>query len=439
MVSNVKLGDLLTTLTDYHANGAYKKLKENVELLDQQDYAIMIRTTNFESENFTSNLKYISKSAYEFLEKSKVFPNDIIMNKIANAGSTYLMPDLGVPVSLAMNLFLLRINDSLANPTYIYLYLKLNESYVKSFANGSVTKTITKEAVRNLQIELPERNIQDAIVEQYFILSERIFLNRGINLTLEKLSQTLFQSWFVDFDPVIDNALAAGKDIPEALQHKVAPRFKAKQLTDFTPLPDDIRAFFPSEFEQTDEPSIGIVGWIPKGWNAGNFDKLMTLQRGFDLPKTQRIDGEYPLIAASGQDGTHSEFKVRGPGVTTGRSGKLGEVTFTYDNFWPLNTTLWVKEYLLSNPYHAYFFLNSLPLEEFNAGSAVPTLNRNHVHGTKCLLPDKKVTDLYQSFVHKWFEKINHNKKVIQHTETIRGALLPKLISGELTKNRDVA
>lgn len=104
---NVKMGDLLLVLTDYHANGSYKKLKEKVELLNTPDYAIMVRTTNFEKNDFEDDLKYITKSAYEFLQKSMVKPGDILMNKIANAGSVYYMPNLRKPVSLAMNLFLL--------------------------------------------------------------------------------------------------------------------------------------------------------------------------------------------------------------------------------------------------------------------------------------------------------------------------------------------
>ena len=76
------------------------------------------------------------------------------------------------------------------------------------------------------------------------------------------MAQALFKSWFVDFDPVIDNALAVGNDIPETLQHKAKQRMQAHQLPDFKSLPEDIRALFPSEFEQTDEPNIGIAGWI---------------------------------------------------------------------------------------------------------------------------------------------------------------------------------
>jgi type I restriction enzyme S subunit len=95
----VKLGDVLTILTDYHANGSYQKLKANVELLDFQNYAVMIRTTNFEKKDFKNDLKYITESAYLFLEKSKVNSNDILMNKIANPGSVYLMPKMNQPVS----------------------------------------------------------------------------------------------------------------------------------------------------------------------------------------------------------------------------------------------------------------------------------------------------------------------------------------------------
>jgi type I restriction enzyme S subunit len=113
----------------------------------------MIRTTNFEQNNF-QDFKYITEDAYNFLSKSKVYEGNILMNKIANAGSVYYMPKLNKPVSLAMNLFLIRIDNSLAKSKYVYLYLKQNEKYIKSFAAGSVTKTITKEAVRNLEIEL---------------------------------------------------------------------------------------------------------------------------------------------------------------------------------------------------------------------------------------------------------------------------------------------
>ncbi|HGM9746664.1 TPA: restriction endonuclease subunit S [Proteus mirabilis] len=289
MGNKVKLGELLSILTDYHANGAYKKLKENVELLDEPDFAVMIRTTNFEQEDFTNNLKYINKHAYSFLAKSKVYPNDIIMNKIANAGSSYLMPDLKVPVSLAMNLFLLRVDAAKANPIYIYLYLRVNEAYVKSFANGSVTKTITKDAVRNLEIELPSRSIQDRIAEQFICINNKITLNRQINQTLEQMAQTLFKSWFVDFDPVVDNALDAGffeQDLgfSEELLHRVEVRKAVRESDNFKPLSEDIRRLFPDAFEECAESALGLGGWIPTSWTLSNVGAEFDVTMGQSPP-----------------------------------------------------------------------------------------------------------------------------------------------------------
>ena len=150
-----RLGDVIELLTDYHANGAYEKLKKNVTLHSVENYAVMIRTTNFEKNNFQENLIYVDEHAYNYLKKSKVYSSDLIMNKIANAGASYFMPKLNKPVSLGMNLFLIRINKNKADPFFIYSFLKKNELYVKSFASGSTTKTITKDDVRKLKIYLP--------------------------------------------------------------------------------------------------------------------------------------------------------------------------------------------------------------------------------------------------------------------------------------------
>lgn len=159
------LGDVIELLTDYHANGAYEKLKENVTLLDKENHAVMIRTTNFEANDFTNNLIYIDEHAYEFLKKSKVYASDLIMNKIANPGTVYFMPEISKPVSLGMNLFLIRINPKKANPYFIYAYLRKNEYYVKSFASGSTTKTITKDDVRRLKIYTPPLAEQNKIAQ----------------------------------------------------------------------------------------------------------------------------------------------------------------------------------------------------------------------------------------------------------------------------------
>lgn len=160
-----ELGCLIGLLTDYHANGSYEILKKNVELLETLDYACMIRTTNFEKNNFETLMKYISKEAYDFLNKSKIFGNEILINKIGNAGSIYLMPNLNRPASLAMNLFMIRLSDGIL-PKYIYYHLKtlFSEKDIKQFVKGVATKSIDKKSINSLKIAFPPLKEQQEIV-----------------------------------------------------------------------------------------------------------------------------------------------------------------------------------------------------------------------------------------------------------------------------------
>ncbi len=186
----VRLGDILELLTDYHANGSYELLKNNVILLKHVDFAIMIRTTNFENNDFKNDLIYINKKAYEFLSKSKVFAGDILVNKIANAGTAYFMPKLNQPVSLGMNLFLLRIKPNYNN-FFIFKQIANYERVLKTFANGSATKTITKNVIKNLTIPLPPLNEQSAIANILSGLDRYLCALRALILKKEGVKKAL--------------------------------------------------------------------------------------------------------------------------------------------------------------------------------------------------------------------------------------------------------
>ena len=122
-------------------------------------------------------------------------------------------------------------------------------------------------------------------------------------------------------------------------------------------------------------------------WRTTTLGEIVTLQRGFDLPITERKPGPYPVVASAGPVGTHHRPMVKGPGVVLGRSGSLGGGQFIEHDFWPLNTTLWVRDFKTNDPRFCYFLLKSLDLKQLNAGSGVPTLNRNHVHPLPVRVP----------------------------------------------------
>ena len=375
-----------------------------------------------QSRRNNSKLRKISDERYLRI-------GDMLVNStgVGTLGRVARVKDLPEPTTVDSHVTILRPASKEIDSDYFSWAIRYNQPLFERLGEGSTGQTeLSRKRVEDVVISAPS-NIteQKAIAHILGSLDDKIELNRRMNETLEAMAQVLFKSWFVDFDPVVDNALAAGNEIPEELKERADIR---EALGDARkPLPEEMQNLFPSEFEHTEE-----MGWIPKGWRVGCLEDMVVLQRGFDLPKKTRTDGIYPLIAASGQDGTHNEAKVLGPGVVTGRSGKLGVVTFVQDDFWPLNTTLWVKEYKKSSPYHTFLLLRTLGFERYNAGSAVPTLNRNHIHGMKLVVPSKRAVDQFSMFVQSYFNKHFYNMNYSKELSKLRDTLLPQLLSGEI-------
>jgi len=119
---------------------------------------------------------------------------------------------------------------------------------------------------------------------------------------------------------------------------------------------------------------------MKKEWQTKKLVDVATLQRGFDLPTQDRLSGDVPLVTSCGISDTHNKSAVRGPGVATGRSGSIGNVFFIEEDFWPLNTVLYVKDFHGNDPRFVFHLLKNFDLKRFASGSGVPTLNRNFVH-----------------------------------------------------------
>ena len=158
----VPMGNHITTLVDFNANGSYAYLDSNVIMYDHPDFALMVRTTDLEKNDFEHDVKYIDENAYNILSKSKVYGNEIIMNKIGSAGKVYLMPCLHRPVSLGRNAFMFRFDNEI---NVVFLFHQLTSAYgekeIMQHVRGAVTKTITKDAARSVRIIVPPKPLQD--------------------------------------------------------------------------------------------------------------------------------------------------------------------------------------------------------------------------------------------------------------------------------------
>jgi|TARA_Y100001001_G_scaffold164697_1_gene198124 type I restriction enzyme, S subunit len=114
---------------------------------------------------------------------------------------------------------------------------------------------------------------------------------------------------------------------------------------------------------------------------------VVTFQRGFDITKAEQLPGAVPIVSSSGISSYHNKVKATAPGVIIGRKGTLGTVHFMGQDYWPHDTTLWVKDFKGNVPQFVAYFLRTLALENFDTGSSNPTLNRNHIHKIKVLFP----------------------------------------------------
>ncbi len=117
-----------------------------------------------------------------------------------------------------------------------------------------------------------------------------------------------------------------------------------------------------------------------KGWKECILGDVITLQRGFDITKKEQRQGCVPVISSSGITSYHDTAKIKGPGVVIGRKGSLGTVFYVEEDYWPHDTTLWVKDFHGNSSKFTYYFLNTLNLAYLDVGASNPTLNRNHVH-----------------------------------------------------------
>lgn len=148
------------------------------------------------------------------------------------------------------------------------------------------------------------------------------------------------------------------------------------------------------------------------GWRSTTLGEVVNLRRGFDLPENSRTHGSYPVYSSSGITGNHNVPAGKGPGVITGRYGTIGKVFLSEGPYWPLNTTLYVDDFKGNNPQFIYYLLKTVPWQEYTTASAVPGINRNHLHRAFVHIPDLEVQETIALFLRTIDDKIEINNRL---------------------------
>jgi type I restriction enzyme S subunit len=219
------------------------------------------------------------------------------------------------------------------------------------------------------------------------------------------MARSLFQSWFVDFDPV--RAKLDGRE-----------PFRLDQAT---------ADLFPETFDET------AVGHVPKGWQVKSLGEVIELAYGKPLKAEDRMHGPVCVYGANGPVDWHDEKLVSGPGIVVGRKGNPGVVTWAHGDFYPIDTTFYVEPIgTCRSLYFLYYALSLNNLANLSADSAVPGLNRNHAYMSKQVIPSQPVLTAFDSQIAPIFAAMHANEEQSRSLALARDALLPKLISGEL-------
>ena len=276
-------------------------------------------------------------------------------------------------------------------------------------ATGSTFPNVSASQLAELPFPNLDRGEQQAIAHVLGTLDDKIELNRRMNRTLEEMARAIFHDWFVDFGPT---------------------RAKIKGQEPY--LPPELWDLFPDELVGSE------LGEIPEGWGIETLGNLVELAYGKTLRAGERNGGPVPVYGSNGQVGWHDNKLVSGPGIIVGRKGNPGTVTWSHDDFFPIDTTFYVVPEVPDPALHfLYYALQDQDLPSVAADSAVPGLNRNLAYMNKQLVPRRSLMEIYDSYVEAIFRRRYQLEKESRGLAIQRDTLLPILLSGELRQEGD--
>ena len=366
--------------------------------------------------------EFIAEADFDdWMRRGMPEPGDIVMTTEAPLGEVAQLD--GRKVALAQRVITLRGKPDVLDNTFLKFLLQSNPVQVelRSRGTGTTVVGIRQSELRKISLTLPPLAEQKAIAAVLGALDDKIELNRRMNATLEAMARALFQSWFVDFDPV--RAKLDGRK-PIGLDETTA-------------------AIFPDSFQESS------LGHTPKGWEVRSLDKTAHYLNGLALQKYPPGDGP-----------TLSVIKIaqlrKGDSVGADRCNtelpanyiiQDGDVLFSWSG--SLEVELWcggpgaLNQHLFkvtSPEFPKWFFylwtLCHLDVFRLIAAGTAPTMGhiqRGHLTAAKVLIPPRPLLDTMTRTMSPLIDQLIANRTQSRTLATLRDTLLPKLLSGELS------
>lgn len=199
---------------------------------------------------------------------------------------------------------------------------------------------------------------------------------------------------------------------------------KATYFMCISPINDNLEATAQALYQElfVDNPDISE-------WKSGCVGDVLQLQRGYDLPRTEMLGGEYPVAGSTGTIGYHNQYTAESPVIVMGRSGNIGNPRLYLCNCWTHNTSLYVKQIFHADPMWTYYMLKNLNYDSFVGGSAVPTLNRNDVHAYGIAIPPIELQETFGKKVMKLIQFRETNLSEIAKLDELQCTVLATISS----------
>lgn len=377
----------------------------------------------------------LGKSAAKLLPKGTVI--------ITARGTVGAIAQLGTEMSFNQTCYGLLAKQGI-DQDYLFYAIKGSLSEVRSLSYGTVFDTVTMASFDQWKIPLLPLPEQRAIAHILSTLDDKIELNLRMNETLEAMARAIFKSWFVNFDPVIDNALKAGNPIPDELEEKAARRREiiARAQAEGRPagLPEHLARLFPDEFEESE------LGWIPKGWRTKTIGEEFNLTMGQSPPgyTYNEIGDGLPFYQGRADFGFRfanrrvfctapSRFAEKGDTLVSVRA-PVGDVNMANERCCIGRGVAAVRHGSGSSNY-TYYFMKSLKhvFARFEAeGTVFGSITKKDFENIRCLAPPVEVVATFTRLVFPIDRQIETYEKQSCTLAALRDALLPKLISGEI-------
>ena len=445
-----------TTPLEEVCDGIYDCPHSTPKLADEGFY--MVRTQDIRKGFFdTSGAVCVSDESYnERIKRAEPSYGDVVLSR----EGTYFGDAAEVPpdtkLCLGQRMVLLRPCKKQINPTFLRIWInsKNFQNYLLAFRDGTVAERLNVSTIRKLPIPVPSLEEQAEIISLITPLEEKEALSRRMSETLEGISSALFKSWFVDFDPVIDNALAAGNPIPEEFAVRAETRRALlrqgsggqEAAADFPTIgknSSNVRKLFPDSF-QTSE-----LGPIPAGWDVSTFGDVASAIR--DSVNPSNLDADIPYVGLEhiGRKQMYlSDWGYAGDVDSNKSAFKKGDVLFgklrpyfhkvCVMNFAGICSTD-ILVFRAKEDCWSGFIQYQLFDEEFveyanarSTGTRMPRASWKDMVAYPIAKPGRDVATRFAELVAGLNAKAMLNVESASKLARLRDTLLPKLISGEL-------